>query len=134
MLNHIDLLGRLTADVQLRHTQSDVPVASFTLAVDRDFSGKGEEKQTDFIDCVAWRHTGEFAAKYFQKGSMCAVSGRLQIRNWEDNEGNKRRNAEVLVENIYFAGSKRDGSTGGGQSGEDVKFAELDDSNDPLPF
>lgn len=134
MLNHCVLMGRLTRDVDLRHTQSDVPVASFTLAVYRDFGGKGEEKQTDFIDCVAWRHTGEFAAKYFQKGSMAAVSGRLQVRDYTDKDGNKRRKSEVLVDNIYFAGPKRDGSTGGGQSSEDVKFAELDDSNGPLPF
>lgn len=108
MLNHITIMGRMTRDPELRHTQSDIPVASFTLAVDRDFKEKGsDERATDFIDCVAWRHSGEFAAKYFTKGSMAVVSGRLQIRDWTDREGNKRRSAEVVVDNIYFGDSKR---------------------------
>ena len=106
MLNHIVLMGRLTRDPELRYTQSQTPVASFSLAVDRDF-GRGEEKQTDFIDCVAWRQTGEFVSKYFQKGSMAVVSGRLQIRDWTDRDGNKRRSAEVVVDNVYFGESKR---------------------------
>ena len=106
MLNHIVLMGRLTRDPELRYTQSQTPVASFSLAVDRDF-GRGEEKQTDFIDCVAWRSTGEFVSKYFQKGSMAVVSGRLQIRDWTDRDGNKRRSAEVVVDNVYFGESKR---------------------------
>ena len=106
MLNHIVLMGRLTRDPELRYTQSQTPVASFSLAVDRDF-GRGEEKQTDFIDCVAWRQTGEFVSKYFQKGSMAVVSGRLQIRDWTDRAGNKRRSAEVVVDNVYFGESKR---------------------------
>ena len=106
MLNHIVLMGRLTRDPELRYTQSQTPVASFSLAVDRDF-GRGEEKQTDFIDCVAWRQTGEFVSKYFQKGSMAVVSGRLQIRDWTDRNGNKRRSAEVVVDNVYFGESKR---------------------------
>ena len=107
MLNHITLLGRLTRDPELRRTQSGTAVASFTIAVDRDFAPKdGGERETDFIDCVAWRSTGEFVSKYFQKGSVIAVSGRLQIRNWTDKDGNKRRTAEVNVENAYFAGSK----------------------------
>ena len=106
MLNHIVLMGRLTRDPELRYTQSQTPVASFSLAVDRDF-GRGEEKQTDFIDCVAWRQTGEFVSKYFQKGSMAVVSGRLQIRDWTDRDGNKRRSAEVVVDNVYFCESKR---------------------------
>ncbi len=106
MLNHIVLMGRLTRDPELRYTQSQTPVASFSLAVDRDF-GRGEEKQTDFIDCVAWRQTGEFVSKYFQKGSMAVVSGRLQIRGWTDRDGNKRRSAEVVVDNVYFGESKR---------------------------
>ena len=99
-------MGRLTRDPELRYTQSQTPVASFSLAVDRDF-GRGEEKQTDFIDCVAWRQTGEFVSKYFQKGSMAVVSGRLQIRDWTDRDGNKRRSAEVVVDNVYFGESKR---------------------------
>ena len=106
MLNHIVLMGRLTRAPELRYTQSQTPVASFSLAVDRDF-GRGEEKQTDFIDCVAWRQTGEFVSKYFQKGSMAVVSGRLQIRDWTDRDGNKRRSAEVVVDNVYFGESKR---------------------------
>ena len=106
MLNHIVLMGRLTRDPELRYTQSQTPVASFSLAVDRDF-GRGEEKQTDFIDCVAWRQSGEFVSKYFQKGSMAVVSGRLQIRDWTDRDGNKRRSAEVVVDNVYFGESKR---------------------------
>ena len=106
MLNHIVLMGRLTRDPELRYTQSQTPVASFSLAVDRDF-GRGEEKQTDFIDCVAWRQTGEFVSKYFPKGSMAVVSGRLQIRDWTDRDGNKRRSAEVVVDNVYFGESKR---------------------------
>lgn len=102
MLNHIVLMGRLTRDPELRYTQSQTPVASFSLAVDRDF-GRGEEKQTDFIDCVAWRQTGEFVSKYFQKGSMAVVSGRLQIRDWTDRDGNKRRSAEVASTTCILA-------------------------------
>ena len=109
MLNHIVIMGRLTRDPELRRTGSGIAVASFTVAVDRDFGGRdGGEKETDFIDCVAWRQTGEFVSKYFTKGSMIVVSGRLQIRNWTDKEGNKRRSAEVVADNVYFGDSKRD--------------------------
>ena len=108
MLNHITIMGRMTRDPELRRTGSGVAVASFTVAVDRDFSGKDSgEKETDFIDCVAWRNTGEFVSKYFAKGSMVVVSGRLQIRSWNDKDGNKRRTAEVVAENVYFGDSKR---------------------------
>ena len=108
MLNHIVIMGRLTRDPELRRTGSGIAVASFTVAVDRDFGGRdGGEKETDFIDCVAWRQTGEFLSKYFTKGSMIVVSGRLQIRNWTDKEGNKRRSAEVVADNVYFGESKR---------------------------
>ena len=108
MLNHITIMGRLTRDPELRYTQTQTPVASFTLAGDRDFGGRdGGEKQTDFIDCVAWRQTAEFVSKHFAKGSMAVVSGRLQIRDWTDREGGKRRSAEVVVDNIYFGESKR---------------------------
>ena len=108
MLNHITIMGRLTRDPELRRTGSGIAVASFTVAVDRDFGGRdGGERETDFIDCVAWRQTGEFVSKYFTKGSMIVVSGRLQIRNWNDKEGNKRRTAEVVAENCYFGESKR---------------------------
>ena len=108
MLNHITLMGRLTRDPELRYTASQIPVASFALAVDRDFGGRdGGERQTDFIDIVAWRSTAEFVSKYFTKGSMAVVSGRLQIRDWTDRDGNKRRSAEVVAENVYFGESKR---------------------------
>ena len=110
MLNHITLMGRLTRDPELRRTGTGVAVASFTVAVDRDFGGRdGGEKETDFIDCVAWRQTGEFVSKYFTKGRMIVVSGRLQIRSWNDKDGNKRRTAEVVADNCYFGDSKRDG-------------------------
>ena len=109
MLNHITIMGRLTRDPELRRTNSGTPVASFTVAVDRDFSGKdGGEKETDFIDCVAWRNTAEFVSKYFSKGRMIVVSGRLQLRDWTDKEGNKRRSAEVVADNCYFGDSKKD--------------------------
>ena len=114
MLNHIVLMGRLTRDPELRYTQSQIPVASFSLAVDRDFGGRdGGERQTDFIDIVAWRGTAEFVEKYFSKGRMIVVAGRLQIRNWQDKEGNKRRSAEVVADNVYFGDSKRDNADGG---------------------
>ena len=104
MLNHIVLMGRLTRDPELRYTQSQIPVASFRLAVDRDFGGRdGGERQTDFIDIVAWRSTAEFVSKYFTKGSMAAVSGRLQIREWTDREGGKRTTAEVVADNVTSA-------------------------------
>ena len=108
MLNHIVIMGRLTRDPELRRTGTGIAVASFSVAVDRDFGGReGGEKETDFIDCVAWRQTGEFVSKYFTKGSMIVVSGRLQIRNWNDKDGNKRRSAEVVADNVYFGESKR---------------------------
>ena len=108
MLNHITLMGRLTRDPELRYTQSQIPVASFRIAVDRDYGGRdGGERQTDFIDIVAWRQTAEFVSKYFTKGSMVAVSGRLQMRDWTDRDGNKRTSAEVVADNVYFGESKR---------------------------
>ena len=108
MLNHIVIMGRLTRDPELRRTNSGTSVASFTVAVDRDFAQDGQEKETDFIDCVAWRQTGEFVSKYFAKGRMIVVSGRLQIRSWTDKDGNKRRSAEIVVDHAYFADSKKD--------------------------
>lgn len=120
MLNHIVLMGRLTRDPELRRTATGVPVTTFSLAVDRDF-GKTEngDRETDFIDIVTWRGTAEFVSKYFAKGRMAVVSGRLQIRNWTDKEGNRRRSAEVVADNVYFGDSKRDNnqdSSYGGQS------------------
>ena len=148
MLNHITIMGRLTRDPEIRYTQSQTPVTSFTLAVDRDFGGRdGGEKQTDFIDCVAWRQTAEFVSKYFTKGSMAVVSGRLQIRDWTDRDGGKRRNAEVVVDNIYFGESKRreggemrsDSRPAYQSSNEGVSpgmgaFSELGDDDGELPF
>ena len=113
MLNHIIIMGRLTRDPELRRTGSGVAVANFTLAVDRDFSGKdGSEKETDFIDCVAWRQTGEFVSKYFTKGRMACVSGSLQIRKWKDKDGNERRSAEIVADAVYFADSKNTAENG----------------------
>ena len=108
MLNHIVLMGRLTRDPELRRTSSGVAVASFRLAVDRDFGSKdaGAERETDFIDIVAWRNTAEFVSKYFAKGRMAVVTGRLQMRNWTDKDGNKRTTAEVVADNVYFGDSK----------------------------
>ena len=114
MLNHIVLMGRLTRDPELRRTGTGIAVASFSIAVDRDFGSKETgEKETDFIDIVAWRNTAEFVSKYFTKGRMAVVSGRLQIRNWNDKDGNKGRSAEVVADNVYFGDSKRDSESGG---------------------
>ena len=107
MLNVAIIMGRLTRDPELRRTNSGKPVASFTVAVDRDYAPEGQEKETDFIDCVAWNGTAEFVDKYFKKGSMIVVSGRLQLRNWTDKDGNKRKTAEILVSNVYFGESKK---------------------------
>ncbi len=149
MLNRIILMGRLTRDPELRHTQSGTAVASFSLAVDRDFKSRdGGERTTDFIDIVAWRNTAEFASKYLTKGRMAVVEGRLQIRDWTDRDGGKRRSAEVVADNIYFGDSRRDGDGGGSYSrpaaapaadygmppaGGD-QFAELTDDDGELPF
>ena len=151
MLNHIVVMGRLTRDPELRRTGAGTAVTSFTVAVDRDFGGKdGGEKETDFIDCVAWRQTGEFVEKYFSKGRMAVVSGRLQIRKWTDKDGNARRSAEIVADNVYFGDSRRDGETGNGgfsapaapvggysapgASAPASDFAMLDDDDSQLPF
>lgn len=112
MLNHIDIMGRLTRDPELRRTGNGTAVTSFTLAVERDFAQQGEEKPVDFIDCVAWRQTAEFVAKYFTKGRMMAVSGSLQTRSWTDKDGNKRKSVEIIADHVYFADSKREGEQG----------------------
>lgn len=132
MLNHIVIMGRLAKDPELRRTQSGTAVTSFRLAVDRDFKDKQTgQRATDWIDCVAWRGTAEFVEKYFSKGSLAVVSGRLQMRDWTDKDGNKRISAEVQVDSIYFGGAKRnEGAAGGPRNPE---FEELDDSED-LPF
>ena len=127
MLNHIDLMGRLTRDPELRRTPNGKSVAAITLAVDRDYTAPGAEKETDFVDIVLWGNTADFASKYFSKGRMAAVSGRLQIRNWQGKDGNKHRSAEVVASNIYFADSKKE--TSGTQ-----EFSELTDDDPDLPF
>ena len=154
MLNKIILMGRLTRDPELRRTGSGIAVTSFSLAVDRDFKSQSGEKETDFIDVVAWRNTAEFVSKYFTKGRMAVVEGRLQIRDWTDRDGGKRRSAEVIAENVYFGDSKRDGADnygapayapsynapmGGRNSGYDSMgshsdFAEIGEEDGELPF
>ena len=146
MLNHITIMGRMVRDPELRRTGSGIACANFTLAVDRDFADKQSgEKETDFIDCVAWRQTGEFVDKYFTKGRMAVVSGRLQIRGWTDKDGNKRKTAEVVADNVYFGDSKKDEANGNGYAAPAAytppttapanDFAMLDDDDDAqLPF
>ena len=140
MLNQIFIMGRLTRDPELRHTGSGTPVASFTVAVDRDFKTKDGEKETDFIDVVAWRNTAEFASKHFRKGRMAVVAGRLQMRKWTDKEGNNRVSAEVVADNIYFGDSKKDDSASYGNTPfptaiPEQAFAEIEESDgDTLPF
>ena len=144
MLNHIDIMGRLTRDPELRRTNSGTPVVSFSLAVDRDFVEKDSgERQTDFIDVVAWRGTAEFVSKYFSKGRLAVVSGRLQIRDWQDKEGNKRRSAEVVADNVYFGESKRNNDGQSDSRDDGAKrpvnvsgndFADLDDDDGDMPF
>lgn len=144
MLNRIIIMGRMVRDPELRTTQSGTSVTSFTLAVNRDFKGQNGEEETDFIDVVAWRQTAEFVCKYFAKGRMAIAEGRLQIREWKDKDGNNRRTAEVVADNVYFGDSKRDegnapnnsapaygggyGATAGGG------FAEIADEDENLPF
>ena len=113
MLNSISIAGRLTRDPELRYTQSQTAVCSFSVAVERDFAGQGQQRETDFFDCVAWRQGGEFVSKYFHKGDMIVVTGRMQSRDWTDNQGNKRRNWEIQVEHSYFGGSKSDSQSSG---------------------
>ena len=146
MLNHIAMMGRLTRDPELRRTQSGIAVASFILAVDRDYKSEGGERGVDFVDCVAWRSSAEFAQKYFSKGQMAVVSGRLQSRDWTDKEGNKRRSWEVLVDSLYFAGAKKDAPSDSREtptqagSMEELRgkfgsvFTEADEGDGELPF
>jgi single-strand DNA-binding protein len=141
MLNKIFLQGRFVADPELRHTPAGVPIASFRLAVDRDFKDKETgEKKADFINVVAWRQTGEHVNRFFNKGKMAVVEGRLQIRDYTDRDGNRRTIAEVVADNVYFGDSKKDGDSSysapmtGYSSQPDVEFAELEDDSDELPF
>ena len=159
MLNKVIIMGRLVKDPELRRTQSGTAVTSFRIAVDRDFKGQDGSKQADFFDVVAWRATAEFVSKYFTKGRMAVVEGRLQIRDWTDKDGNKRRSAEVVADQVYFGDSKRDGDGGGFSSGysqggsaaggwsapasnsgygappaDGDQFADLSDDDGRLPF
>lgn len=140
MLNHIVVMGRLTRDPELRYTQSQTPVVSFGIACERDRAPQGEQRQTDFIECVAWRGTAEFVNKYFQKGSMIAVSGRLQVRDWTDRDGNKRKTAEIVADSVYFGEAKRKDSNTPGRPADvpaddgDGGFTDLDDGDGELPF
>lgn len=133
MLNKIFIMGRLTRDPELRRTQSGTAVTSFSLAVDRDFKSQSGEKETDFIDVVAWRNTGEFAAKYLAKGRMAAVEGRIQVRDWQDKDGNRRKSVEVVADNVYFADSKRDSKPQESRTVDDQEFDEIEDDGD-FPF
>ena len=136
MLNHIVIMGRLTRDPELRHTQSNIPVASFTVAVDRDYKPEAGERQTDFIDCSAWRGTAEFISNYFRKGSMIVVSGRLQSRKWEDQEGNKRTGWDIKVDSVYFGESRLAESTEAkpGPTEYSSPFREISDEDGDCPF
>ena len=143
MLNHISIMGRLVRDPEMRRTGSGIACASFTIAVDRDFKGQSGEKETDFIDCTAWRNTAEFVEKYFAKGRMAVVSGRLQMRKWTDKDGNKRTSAEIVADNVYFGDSKNSNSgssfdnsayTFSNPTAPASDFAMLDDDDAALPF
>ena len=144
MLNKIIVMGRLTRDPELRRTGSGTAVTSFALAVDRDFKDQNGEKETDFIDVVAWRNTAEFVSKYFTKGRMAVVEGRLQIRDWTDKDGGKRRSAEIIAENVYFGDSKHDTQQNVPQhtqadnmaslAGRMGGFAEIEQEDGELPF
>ena len=136
MLNRIIIMGRLGNDPEIRRTQTGTPVASFSLAVDRDFKDKSTGKRTtDWIEVVAWRNTAEFVSRNFTKGRMAVVDGRLQMRDWTDKNGNKRTSAEVLAENVYFGDSKRDGASTGEYGPADLdQFSELSEDDGELPF
>ena len=146
MLNHITIMGRMTRDPEMRRTAGGTAVASFTLAVDRDRVQDGKERETDFIDCVAWAGTAEFVSKYFCKGQMAVASGRLQIRGWTDKDGNKRRSAEVVADNVYFGDSKKEQSNEGTAYGSSYgnygayvpgaggDYAPIEDDDAQLPF
>lgn len=132
MLNKIVIMGRMTADPELRRTNGGTPVTTFTLAVDRNYKSQDGERETDFIECVAWKGAAEFVAKYFGKGRQAIVEGRLQLRTWTDKEGNKRKTYEVLAANVYFGDSKREET--GGSYAKPVEYAEIEDDDGDLPF
>lgn len=130
MLNKIIIMGRLTRDPEMRHTQTGTAVTSFTMAVDRDFKSQSGEKETDFIDVVVWGKTAEFAANYFTKGRMAIVEGRLQVRNWQDKDGNKRKTSEVVADRMYFGDSKQEDKKRPAPADD---FCEIEDDGD-LPY
>ena len=143
MLNKIIIMGRLTRDPELRRTGSGTAVTSFSLAVDRDFKSQSGEKETDFIEVVVWKSTAEFVSKYFSKGRMAVVEGRLQIRDWVDKDGGKRRSAEVVADNVYFGDTKRESGTDDYGSapaysapapGGQTDFAEIGEEDGELPL
>lgn len=132
MLNRVILMGRLTADPELRKTASDLSVTSFTLAVDRNY-GKGADRQTDFINCVAWRQTAEFISRYFYKGNMIAVDGQIQTRSWDGQDGKRQYATEVVIDNAYFTGSKGESSGAGTQASYQTNFGYQHSENRPAP-
>ena len=132
MLNKIIIMGRLTRDPELRRTGSGTAVTSFSLACDRDFKSQSGEKETDFIEVVAWKNTAEFVSKYFSKGRMAVVEGRLQIRDWTDKAGNKRTTAEVVADNVYFADSKRSESNDNQKENFNALSGRLSDDFAPI--
>lgn len=134
MLNKIVCMGRLTKNPELRRTATGKAVTSFTLAVDRDYKSESGERETDFINVVAWGNTAEFVEKFFTRGRMAVVSGRLQIRPWSDKDGNKRRTAEVVADNVYFGDSKKDAASDGGNAAPATDYTELDVDDSQLPF
>lgn len=133
ILNHVIIMGRLVRTPELRRTTNDTAVCSFTLAVERDFRS-GEEREADFIDCVAWRGTAEFLQRYFSKGSMCIISGRMQTRTWTDRDGNKRKAVELVAENIYFGESKRAAMNADAEPELGGQYSELEPPDGELPF
>lgn len=134
MLNHITLAGRLVRDPELRRTQNGTAVASFTLACERDFKNESGDREVDFIDCVAWRKTAELVSGYFTKGRMAIVSGRMQIRGWTDKDGNRRKSAEILVDNIYFGDSKPQAECTATEATGAEPYSEIAEDDDQLPF
>lgn len=134
MLNSVTLMGRLTKDPELRMTQSETAVVSFTLAVDRDYQSGGSERQVDFVECVAWKKTAEFVSKYFKRGQMMALHGSLQSRKWEDRDGNKRTSWEVVADSVYFGGDKKSEVGGGAVNVDPPTFEELPNTDGDLPF
>lgn len=137
MLNVVNLQGRIVAEPELKRTQSDISVLSFTIAVDRDYTPKGQDKQTDFIDCTAWRQTAEFVSKYFHKGDLILVQGSIQTRSYEDKNGNRRKAVEIQVDKAHFCGSKKDKSSDGDSIGRNEPQPNMDVDDelaDDLPF